>query len=146
MNESCATDDLLSVPLWRTLMRASEMVESRLESALADSGLSLAKMGVLDNLVKAGEPLPLSRLAGRLSCVKSNMTQLVDRLETDGLVERVADPKDRRSVLAAITSKGRERYEAGRDALREQERALLKSFGEGEQEQLSEFLGRLSAA
>ena len=34
------------------------------------------------------------------------MTQLVDRLEADGLVRRVADPTDRRSVKAEITDEG----------------------------------------
>jgi hypothetical protein len=48
-----------------------------------------------------------------MTCVRSNITQLVDRLEADGLVSRVEDPRDRRSVRAAITPLGRERQAAG---------------------------------
>jgi DNA-binding MarR family transcriptional regulator len=45
--------------------------------------------------------------------VRSNITQLVDRLEADGLVRRVNDPSDRRSVRAELTELGVERQAAG---------------------------------
>jgi DNA-binding MarR family transcriptional regulator len=131
-------------PLWGTLLQASQRVEGRLENSLAGLGLSLAKLGVLDHLVKAGGPIPLGRLAERLSCVKSNMTQLVDRLEADGLVTRVNDPEDRRSVLASITKEGLKRYENGGRALAAEERELLRNFAEGEQEKLAVLLGRFA--
>src|SRR6478735_3002007 len=60
-----------------------------------------------------GESLPLGQLAERLSCVKSNITQLVDRLEADGLVSRAPDPHDRRARLAVMTPAGRIACEAG---------------------------------
>ena len=85
------------------VLEAAREVEARLESALGGVGLSLAKFGVLARLVEAGEPLPLGSLAERCSCVRSNMTQLVDRLETERLVERVQVPNDRRSILATLT-------------------------------------------
>jgi DNA-binding MarR family transcriptional regulator len=66
----------------------------------------MPKFAVLNELVTVGKPLALSELAGRLGCVKSNMTQLVDRMETDGLVRRVDDPADRRAVKAEITPEG----------------------------------------
>lgn len=84
-----------------------------MESALGTVGLSSPKFSVLSELVKAGKPLTLSDLASRLSCVRSNITQLVDRLEADGLVRRVDDPQDRRSILAELTVVGREKQAAG---------------------------------
>jgi DNA-binding MarR family transcriptional regulator len=126
------------------LLYASQRIEARLESAVADSGLSLSKLNVLDHLVKAGGPLPLSRLAERLSCVKSNMTQLIDKLEADGLVRRVNDPEDRRSVLALITDEGRRRYESGSVALAEQEQQFFQELTTEEQDQFAQFLRRLN--
>jgi DNA-binding MarR family transcriptional regulator len=104
-------------PLLFALMHAAQHLEDRLESGLASAGLSLAKYGVLAELVKAGEPLSLSELATRLSCVRSNMTQLIDRLEGDGLVRRVDDPQDRRTVRAALTPQGRTQAQAGSAAM-----------------------------
>ena len=96
-----------------SLVRAAHALESRLEEALEQVGLSLAKFGALSHLVKEGEPLSLSECATRMTCVRSNMTQLVDRLEADGLVRRVEDPEDRRAVRAVATPLGKERYAAG---------------------------------
>lgn len=95
------------------LLHAAHALEGKLEAALEKAGLSSPKFSVLSELVNAREPLPLSDLAARLSCVRSNMTQLIDRLEAEGLVQRVACPNDRRSVKAEITYLGRERQAAG---------------------------------
>ena len=99
------------------LLHAARALEDRIEDALAPVGLSFSKLGVLTQLVEAEAPLSLSDLAERLRCVRSNMTQLVDRLEADGLVERVDDPADRRSVRAAITPEGAARQHAGQSEL-----------------------------
>ncbi len=111
--------------LFQRLLQAAAVVEARLEEAVAATGLSLAKLGVLQHLVEAGEPLPLGQLAERIACVKSNVTQLVDRLEGEGLVRRETDALDRRIVLAVITPAGRSRFEeaARARALAEQELA-----------------------
>lgn len=129
----------------KRIRRASDIVEQRVEEALAVTGLSLSKYVALDRLIKAGEPLLLTRLAEQLLCVKSNITQLVDRLEAEGLVERKDDPEDRRSVLAVITDKGRSRYEAGDRVLTEAVEGLLKSFSDEEKELIVSLLGRFES-
>lgn len=143
MNETCGIANQVSNPLLITLLRAAQRVETSVEAALSETGLSLAKLGVLNNLVEVGEPLPLGQLAERISCVKSNMTQLVDRLEADGLVERVADPQDRRCIRAAITAEGRRRHAAGAQILAEREQGLLEEFKVAERAQLIELLSKL---
>lgn len=100
-----------------SLLGAAQAVEGRIESALSPLGLSLAKLNVLGILVGSNGPLTLGEVAQKLACVRSNVTQLVDRLETDGLVRREADPQDRRSIRAVITDAGRDREKAGSVAL-----------------------------
>lgn len=120
MTEIHASSQQPQTPNDRTifdLLNAAHVLEERLEAALGGAGLSGAKFAVLGELVSAGKALPLGDLAGRLSCVKSNMTQLIDRLEADGLVQRVSCPTDRRSVKAEITSLGRGRYALGAAAI-----------------------------
>jgi DNA-binding MarR family transcriptional regulator len=92
-----------------SLLEAAHTLEARLEEALDAVGLSSAKYTVLSRLARADEPLTLSELAARVCCVRSNITQLVDRLEAEGLVRRVDDPADRRIVRAALTPLGQER-------------------------------------
>ena len=102
-----------------SLIAAAHAIEARLEQGLASVGLSPAKHAVLSQLARAGEPLTLSELASRVCCVRSNMTQLVDRLEAEGLVRRIDDSGDRRVVRAAITPVGEEREAAGADQVRQ---------------------------
>ena len=145
MNEICGLEDIGSDPLVRTLLGAAQRLEIRVETALAGSGLSLTKLAILHHLVQTDEPLQLGRLADRISCVKSNITQLVDRLESDRLVRRVSDPADRRSIRAEITDEGRQRYAAGAKILEDQEEGLLKCLRPGDREQLTKLLDQLCA-
>ena len=110
------------------LLQAAHALEHRLETALARVGLSMAKFKVVSLLADAGESLPLSEIASRQSCVRSNMTQLIDRMEADGLVRRVDDPTDRRSVRAAITPLGQERAEAGTRLIKQVEDELAAAI------------------
>jgi len=125
------------------VLHTSSVLESRVEAKLADIGLSLAKLAALHRLSEAGESLPLGQLAERLSCVKSNVTQLVDRLEADGLVSRAADPNDRRSRLAVLTDAGRDAYQKGRQIQIETEQALFGALTPDESATLHTLLAKL---
>lgn len=129
--------------LW-SIVHAGNRIQQRLEDSLEPSGLSLAKLNALRHLVEAREPLALGQLAERIACVKSNVTQLVDRLENEGLVQRVPDPKDRRSVLAAVTEEGRLRYSAGSAALSEAERELLAEIPDSDRNSVASLMSGLS--
>jgi DNA-binding MarR family transcriptional regulator len=96
-----------------SLVNGARAVEQRLERSLKTVGLSMAKFGALTHLVEAGEPLTLTECAARMTCVQSNITQLMDRLEAERLVARIEDPKDRRAVRAEVTPLGAERQAAG---------------------------------
>lgn len=115
MNQSDGAGSSADVTM--SLLGAAQAVESRIEATLSPLGLSLAKLNVLGILVGSNRPLTLGELAQRLACVRSNVTQLVDRLESDGLVRREADSADRRSIMAVITDSGRDREKAGSIAL-----------------------------
>jgi DNA-binding MarR family transcriptional regulator len=110
------------------LLRTAERVERALERALEGIGLSPAKLAVLGGLAAAGGRLSLGDLAQHRSCVKSNITKLVDRLETDGLVVRLDDPTDRRGVLAEITPEGRRRQAEGERLIEQVEGALTSDL------------------
>lgn len=127
-----------------SILHAAKLIEDRIESRLADVGLSMAKHSALSRLQEAGEPLTLSELAERLSCVRSNITQLVDRLEADGLVRRVADPSDRRSVRAELTPLGRERHAAGASELVRVQGEIAERLGQTDLTMLESALSALS--
>ena len=126
------------------VLHASGVLENRLESRLAEAGLSLAKLAARCHLARAGDSLPLGQLAERLSCVKSNVTQLVDRLEADGLVSREADPNDRRSRLAVLTAAGRSAHARGSEIQQAAERQMFSTLTREESAQLHTLLAKIT--
>lgn len=126
-----------------SLFHAADAAHARVESRLATVGLSLPKLAALQHLVEAGDSLPLGQLAERLSCVKSNVTQLVDRLDADGFVSRSDDPNDRRSRLAVITATGRKAYESGMRIQQETEQEIFAALTSAEARQFAELVGKL---
>jgi DNA-binding MarR family transcriptional regulator len=127
------------------VLHASSVLEARVESRLAEINLSLAKLTALRQLSRAGDSLPLGQLAERLACVKSNVTQLVDRLEADGLVTRSPDPGDRRSRLAVLTDKGRQACLHGNEIQHRTERELFSVLSADEATQLRSLLSKLTS-
>ena len=127
------------------LMRMAYAAQTHADSTLNDLGLSVAKVVALSVLKDAGESLPLGQLADRLSCVKSNITQLADRLEADGFINRAPDPKDRRSRLAVLTTAGRRACDEGIPLLDRIERDLFGALSEGEAQQLAALLDKVAA-
>src|SRR5205823_5406071 len=97
MNDTQPLDRCDPFRLAHALVHGGKMAEACPDAALAEVDLSSARWSALQQLAEAGGALSLSQLAGRLACVRSNVTQLVDRLDAEQLVRRVHDRKDRRA-------------------------------------------------
>jgi DNA-binding MarR family transcriptional regulator len=103
--------DLTAVEALSAVRLAGRSI-SLLQDRWAEShGLSEGRMAVMFRLYRGGD-CALGDLAGSLDTTPRNVTGLVDHLERDGLVERVPDTEDRRSVRARLTPAGRERIES----------------------------------
>ena len=118
---------------WAAFLRAHARVVRELERELqAEQRMALTDYDVLIQLAAAQDRrLRMSELADRLILSRSGVTRLVDRLEADGLVERVTCDTDRRGQWAALT-------DAGLTRLRSATPTHLRGVGE-------HFLDRLSA-
>jgi DNA-binding MarR family transcriptional regulator len=71
------------------------------------------------------------------------MTSRIDGLERRGLVQRVADPDDRRGVLVELTDAGRRTWEESVSAQAEKESLIASALSEDEKKQLNALLRRL---
>src|SRR5437588_2323346 len=90
---------------WQLLMKFFFAQREHLPSSEGEFDLSPIQCHVL-HLIEPGRPLPMSRLADTLSCDASNVTGLVDRLESRGLVRREPSPRDRRVKVLQLTPTG----------------------------------------
>jgi MarR family transcriptional regulator, organic hydroperoxide resistance regulator len=90
---------------WQLLMKFFFAQRAHLPASGAEFELSPVQCHVL-HLIEPDRPLPMSRLAETLACDASNVTGLVDRLESRGLVRRQALPGDRRVKVLQLTPTG----------------------------------------
>jgi DNA-binding MarR family transcriptional regulator len=126
-----------------TLLGATSSIHDFVESRLSTVGLSIPRLAALQRLIDAGGSLPLGQLAERLACVKSNVTQLVDRLEADGLVTRTLDAGDKRSRLAVITDVGRQIHDDGARIQHDVEEELFATLSVEDSLRLAEIMLKL---
>lgn len=140
MNARPQPDDAQSVSgelptLW-AIFESGRRVVARAERLLDEIGLSLAKFRALRLLVQTAEPVSLGQLAQRAKCAKSNVTQLISRMEKENLLQRLQHPADRRAVLAVATDEGRRRYASAMEVLRAEEQRLRDLLSDGERQTL----------
>jgi DNA-binding MarR family transcriptional regulator len=106
-----AHDDKIGA--WAALLRTQAAVLPRLERALLRTGLPITWYDVL--LVLNAAPkrrLRMTDLGQQAVVSRERVSRVVGELEREGLVERQANPDDRRSAFAAITPEGRRRLRA----------------------------------
>ena len=90
---------------WELLVKLFFSQRADLPSLASEFDLSAAQCHVL-HLIEPGKPIPMGRLAEALSCHASNVTGLVDGLESRGLVRRHPDTADRRVKVLELTPAG----------------------------------------
>ena len=90
-----------------SLMRAQQLVLSRLDGVLKPLGLTFARYEALVLLCFSSRgSLPLGKMGERLQVHPTSITSIINRLEAGGLVERRGHPDDGRTVLAVLTPAG----------------------------------------
>ena len=93
------------------LMRVQQIIQSAVDGALKPHGLTFARYEALVLLSFARRSaLPMRVMGERLQLHPTSVTNIVDRLERDGLVRRQPHPTDRRTTLVEITDEGRARH------------------------------------
>jgi DNA-binding MarR family transcriptional regulator len=85
---------------------ASNVIIKKVDQHLSRWGLTVARYSIL-RLLLNHQVMTLTELSKSHACAAGNITALVDRLERDKLVRRIANDKDRRVTQVALTDKGR---------------------------------------
>ena len=106
--ESRHWDAPAAMAMVTSVMRAQQIVIARVDEALRPFDLTFARYEalVLLSFSRKGE-LPLGKMGDRLMLHPTSVTNIIDRLEQQGLALRVRHPTDRRTTLAQITADGR---------------------------------------
>jgi DNA-binding MarR family transcriptional regulator len=136
--------------LFRAARLVNERALARINAAQIGAGgrgapqVRLAHTTLFPHITSAG--VRLTEIADRLGVTKQAIGPLVDELESEGVVERIDDPGDRRAKLIRWTKKGERALLHGLGVLAELERELAAAVGKARMAELATTLERLIAA
>lgn len=122
--------------------RISRMNNRWIEPRLAELGLAAAQLPVFGAIKTLG-PLSQKDLAAILYVEQSSMAQLLARMERDGLIERLTDPKDRRSSHVHLTKRALQLSAAAQRVMDGGRKLLKKQMTGRELATLEQLLGKM---
>jgi DNA-binding MarR family transcriptional regulator len=138
--------DPTSMRLATSIMRVQQLISSELDAVLKPLGITFARYEVLQLLsFSATGQLPLSKIGERLMVHPTSVTNAMDRLQSQGLVRRVADETDRRRTFAELTDEGHRVLKEATAAITAIDFAVLGLSPE-QQDQTYQLLRHLRAA
>jgi DNA-binding MarR family transcriptional regulator len=140
--------ELAAMGTFIRLGRFRDLAAASIDATFGRHGLSIGEFDVLATLYRSGPPHEMapSAIARLLALSPAGMTNRVDRLEAAGLVERRADPDDRRSTRVRLTAEGQAKVDAAVGDHVANEERLLAPLSAAERATLDELLARLLAA
>ena len=119
-------DDHTAIRLWLRMLATNRLVETRTRRLLQERyATTLPRFDLMAQLERAPKGLKMGELSRRMMVTGGNVTGITDLLEKEGLVERAADPADRRAMLVRLTAAGRRAFTAMAEG---HERWIVESF------------------
>jgi DNA-binding MarR family transcriptional regulator len=132
--------------VFTAVLRSFQLLNDQVTDVMRRHDLTFARYEVLTWLATDPEPsLTLSWISKTLRIPPATVTNVIDRLEADKLVQRVPHPSDARTTLAEITPRGRK---AANNATRDLNSTVYERIGLSEQQrsQLIDLLAELRAS
>ena len=123
------------------ISHADRIIDRSSVDTLEAVGLAHGELKVLLRLSRG--PRAHGNIARDLLVSTGTMTNRLDKLEGAGLVQRHADPDDRRGVIVELTSQGRAALDRYIEVQAKRERQLMSSMSEADKKELGKLLRRL---
>lgn len=140
--------DASSMQIIGRMLRLMKHLAKARSQALAPFGFQEGEFDVLATLRRAGAPYRLSptQLYQSLLVTSGAMTNRLNRLEQQGLIERVAAPEDKRSLLVGLTAHGQQQIEHALAVHTATQNAVLAPLAPAEHAELERLLKTLLLA
>jgi DNA-binding MarR family transcriptional regulator len=141
---SVGGDDKLELRLWLRLLTCSHLIESEVRQRLRERfATTLPRFDLLAQLDRAPEGLTMGELSSRLMVSNGNVTGLAEALVREGLVSRVPEPEDRRSLRLRLTAAGKRAFDAMTPVHEQWIDTMMQGLSRAEMAHLIELLGKL---
>ena len=141
------TGDKLELRAWLRLLGAVNRVEGALRGRMRQTfDSTLPRFDMLAQLARVPEGLSMGDLSRRLMVSNGNVTDVMARLEKDGMVRRTPSPADRRTVKARLTDRGEKVFREMAEPHGEWVAALFSGLSREELATLIVLMDRLRAS
>lgn len=137
--------DLETMDQVARLTRVAQLINGRIEEFAASFGVHRGEGDVLFTLRRAGPPFRLSptKLAASALITSGTMTNRLDRLENRGLIKRLPNPNDRRSLDVELTAEGKRLVDEAIGAHVANEREMLSVLSNRDRADLARITRKL---
>jgi DNA-binding MarR family transcriptional regulator len=136
--------DHRALRVWLRLLTCTQLIERRVRSRLRERfATTLPRFDLMAQLERHPGGLKMNALSRLLMVTGGNVTAIVDQLEREGLVERIAEPLDRRAWLIHLTSAGEKSFAEMARAHEEWVVELLAGMSRREQDELLKLLAKV---
>ena len=140
-------EDHRALRIWLRLLTCTQLIERNVRSRLREGfATTLPRFDLMAQLERHPEGLKMNELSRLLMVTGGNVTAIVDQLEKEALVERLAEPSDRRAFRIRLTRAGERSFA---DMARAHEAwivELLAGLSRKEHDELLKLLAKLKAS
>jgi DNA-binding MarR family transcriptional regulator len=138
------SDDHRALRIWLRLLTCTQLIERRVRSKLRSRfSTTLPRFDLMAQLERHPEGLKMNALSRLLMVTGGNITSIVDQLQKEGLVERLAEPGDRRAFCVRLTRAGARAFAEMARAHEEWVIELLAGLTRKEHEELLKLLAKV---
>ena len=142
-----APSDHAALRVWLRLLATTNLIERRVRRKLEDQfATTLPRFVLMAQLHRAPDGLKMSELSKRMMVSGGNVTGIAYSLEREGMIRRIADPRDGRASLLRLTDSGRRQFRAMAERHERWIVEIFASFADREIAELAALLGRLKTS
>jgi DNA-binding MarR family transcriptional regulator len=139
-------DDHRALRIWLRLLTCTQLIERQVRSRLRGRfGTTLPRFDLMAQLERHPDGLKMNALSRLLMVTGGNITAIVDQLVREGLVERLAEPADRRAFRIRLTRAGARSFGEMARAHEEWVVGLLAGLSQREKDELLKLLAKLKS-
>ena len=138
------SEDHHALRIWLRLLTCTQLIERQVRSRLREQFAStLPRFDLMSQLERHRAGLKMNELSRMLMVTGGNITAIVDQLESEGLVERLDEPADRRAFRIRLTRAGERGFAEMARAHEGWVVELLAGLSRREQEDLLRLLAKV---
>ncbi|MFB5678120.1 MarR family winged helix-turn-helix transcriptional regulator [Paenibacillus terreus] len=124
-------------------IKAANLLSRRGGEIASKCKLTSVQQWLILGAIAQANKTSLGDLSHRTMVTKQNITKMIERMKSSGLVRTYQDMEDKRYVYVELTETGNEKLEQLEEMLAEMDHKVLSAFTEEELKQFSQFLNKL---